>query len=128
MAQDFFQKPFRSFFDLKRQAYETYLRYVNVTARAEQIKAGEDNRRIVVITTEEEERLRDAEAALRDYGTRFTAFAQTEKATLPLLRWYGYDPAQIGSNFFGLSNSIGEYGSHRNHYSELVKKSLKVTI
>src|SRR5689334_12581730 len=86
IAQDFFQKPFRSFFDLKRQAHETYLRYANVAARTQQVVSSEDNdkRRILSITDKEEERLQDAEAAMRDYATKFTAFAQTERATLRL--------------------------------------------
>jgi hypothetical protein len=119
---EFVQKPFRGFFDLKRQAAETFFGYRNVSARAEQVRSAE--RRSRSLSAEEEKRLQDAEMALRGYGAKFIAFAKTEKAVLVPLRLFGYEPAKIGDNFVGLSNSIGEYGSHRNYYSENLEKSL----
>jgi hypothetical protein len=47
------------------------------------------------LSAEEEKRLRDAEAALRDCGTKFIAFAQTEKLALWPLRWLRQDRQQL---------------------------------
>jgi hypothetical protein len=102
-------------------------RCANVSARSKQVSPDEDlhGGDTNHLSPAEETRLQEAEAALRDCGSKFIAFAQTEKLTLLALRWLGYDPATVGSNFIGLSNLIGQYGSHRAHYREQVAKSLR---
>jgi len=127
LALDFFQRPFRGFFDLKKESIQVLARYSNVSARSKQMSPDDDLHHARPLNPEEEVRLREAEAALRDCGAKFLAFSRTEKMTLMPLRWIGYDPAKVGSNFIGLSNSIGQYGSHRNHYRTQVERSLKVT-
>jgi hypothetical protein len=125
LALDFVQKPIRGFFDLKKESIQVLTRYANVQARAKQVSL-ETERQILDLSPEQETRLREAEAALRDCGAKFIAFARTETTALVPLRWLGYAPADVGNNFIGLSNSIGEYGSHRNHYQNKVETSLKL--
>ena len=127
LTLDFVQKPFRGFFDLKREGVQILTRYANVPARSKQVALDEDDPtkdRSTHLSAEEEKRLREAEEALRECGSKFIAFAQTESLALLPLRWLSYDPAEVGNNFIGFSNSIGEYGSHRNHYRTQVERSL----
>jgi hypothetical protein len=126
LTLEFVQKPLRGFFDLKRESVQVLTRYANVQARSKQVVIDDDptRDRSMNLDPEEEKRLREAETALRECGSKFIAFAQTETVALPFLRWLGYDPAEVGNNFIGFSNSIGEYGSHRNHYRTQVERSL----
>jgi hypothetical protein len=126
LTLEFVQKPLRGFFDLKKESVQVLTRYANVQARSKQVVIDDDptRDRSMNLDPEEEKRLREAEAALRECGSKFIAFAQTETVALPFLRWLGYDPAEVGNNFIGFSNSIGEYGSHRNHYRTQVERSL----
>jgi hypothetical protein len=127
LTLEFVQKPLRGFFDLKKESVQVLTRCANVQARSKQVALDEDDPtkdRSTHLSAEEEKRLREAEAALRECGSKFIAFAQTETVALPFLRWLGYDPAELGNNFIGFSNSIGEYGSHRNHYRTQVERSL----
>jgi hypothetical protein len=128
LTLDFVQKPFRGFFDLKRESGQVLARYANVQARSKQVALDDDptKDRSTHLSAEEEKRLREAEETLRECGSKFIAFAQTESLALLPLRWLSYDPAKVGNNFIGLSNSIGEYGSHRAHYQREVEKSLKI--
>jgi hypothetical protein len=47
-------------------------------------------RELLDLPLEQETRLREAEAALRDCGTKFIAFARTETSALLALRGLGY--------------------------------------
>ena len=127
-ALEFVQKPFRGFFDLKRQSVEVLTRYANVQARSKQVEDSiESERADQPLGANDEKRLQEAEAAMRECGTKFIAFARTEKLALPALHWLGYDPDEIGRCFIGLSNSIGEYGSHRHYYRTQLDKMLRLS-
>jgi hypothetical protein len=131
---DFLRKPFRAFFDLKKESLEVLARYSNVSARPKYVPPWPNDAVGAVgyptstpkLPPEEESRLKEAEVALRDCGIKFIAFAQAETSTLSLLRLLGYDPAKIGGSFIGFSNSIGQYGDDRAHFRKEVEQALKV--
>jgi len=82
---EFLGKPFRTFFELKKEGLEVLARYSNVAARPEQVHPFPDNKIGLVdapvhprrLSPEEESRLKEAEGALRTCGSKFIAFAQT---------------------------------------------------
>ena len=77
--------------------------------------------------TAEEQRLQQAEEAFRLFGSRFHAFARTERLAVLALHVLRYKPEDAGRGFLGLSNSIGQYGQTRHENWQLVERSLKAT-
>ena len=124
---EFVGKPFRAFFDNKKECLEILTLYGNVGAR--EVYLRDDHLqpidpRIVA----KEKRLQDAEAAFWKCGSKLQAFANTETLAVIALRRLGYDPLQAGRGFIGLSKSIGEYGQIRNENRKLIERSLKAII
>jgi hypothetical protein len=120
---EFVGKPFRAFFDLKKDCLEALTLYGNVGARGE-IYLGDYDIDPQIVS--KERRLQDAEAAFRKFGSKFQAFASTETLAVIVLRRLGYQPLDAGREFIGLSNSIGEFGQTRAENRKLIERSLKV--
>jgi hypothetical protein len=123
-------KPFRKFFDLKRDGLEALSLYANVLI---------DSRREVVLINDDgvmgwdnrpetagAKRLREAKEAFRLQGSRFLAFASTEGLAVSALKLFGFAPEEAGRGFIGLSNTIDEYGETRHQNRKLIERSLKV--
>jgi hypothetical protein len=131
VATNFVGKPIREFFDLKKQSLEILMACANVPARARPVVRLAADRGVLsgsTYTTESDGRLEKAEEALRACGNKFHAFAQTEVLAVFVLRRLGYRPAEAAANFIGLSNSIRQYGSHRDHFRRQIERSLKCRI
>ena len=124
---EFVGKPFRAFFELKKECLEILTLYGNVGARGFYIH-DDDLRPIDPQIVAREMRLREAEGAFRKCGSKLQAFADTETLAVIALRRLGYQPIEAGRGFVGLSNSIGEYGQTRNKNRNLIERSLKVTV
>jgi hypothetical protein len=127
---EFVGKPFRAFLDLKRESLETLTLYANVRARTKEIRLLNDDGLMSrsspqKLGTAEEQRLRQAEEAFRLCGSRFDAFARTERFAVFALHLLRFRPEDAGRGFIGLSNSIGEYGQTRHENRQLVERSLK---
>jgi hypothetical protein len=130
---EFVGKPFRTFFDLKRGSLETLTLYANVRARTKELVLRNDDGVMSWpssprLETAEERRLREAEEAFRQWGSRFNAFARTEWLAVFVLHLLRFRPEDAGKGFIGLSNSIGEYGQTRHESRKLVERSLKATM
>jgi hypothetical protein len=121
---EFVGKPFRAFFELKKDGLEVLILYGNVGARG--VYLHDDHLqpidpRIVA----KEMRLQEAEAAFRRCGSKLQAFANTETLAVFALRRVGYHPLDAGRGFIGLSNTIGEHGQARDDNRNLIERSLK---
>src|SRR6266436_2305986 len=130
MALEFVGKPVRVFFDLKRDSLEKLTLYANVRARKAQVMMNDDgvmSSHAVPFASDEEKRLQEAEAEFRLCGSKLHAFARTEGLAIVALRRLGFEPANAGQGFIGLSNSVGEYGQARHDNKKLIEQSLKVT-
>jgi hypothetical protein len=109
VALEFVGKPFRKFFDLKRDGLEALNLYANVLVDRQEVVLIDDdglmgwNRP----ETAPEKRLREAREAFRLHGSRFLAFASTEGLAVSALKLFGFAPEQAGRGFVGLSNTIG---------------------
>jgi hypothetical protein len=121
---EFVGKPFRAFFELKKDCLEVLTLYGNVGAR--EIYIHDDHLRpIDPRIVAKEKRLQEAEVALRKCGSRLQAFANTETLAVIALRWLGYQPLDAGRGLIGLSNTISEHGQARNDNRNLIERSLK---
>jgi hypothetical protein len=121
---EFVGKPFRAFFDIKKDCLEVLTLYGNVGAR--EIHIRDDHLRPIDLRiVARETRLQEAEAAFRKFGSRLQAFANTETLADFALRRLGYQPLEAGRGFIGLSNTLGEHGQARNDNRKLIERSLK---
>jgi hypothetical protein len=121
---EFVVKPFRTFFDIKKDCLEILTLYGDVGAR--EIYLRDDHTRpIDPRIVAKETRLREAEGAFRKCGSKLQAFANTETLAVIALRRIGYRPLEAGRGFIGLSNTIGEHGQARNDNRNLIERSLK---
>jgi hypothetical protein len=124
---EFVGKPFRAFFELKKECLENLILYGNVGARELQLQ-DDHLRSIDPRIVAKEIRLREAEGAFRRCGSKLQAFADTETLAVIALRRLGYQPLEAGRGFVGLSNSVSEYGQTRNDSRKLIERSLKLTV
>jgi hypothetical protein len=127
VALEFVGKPFRKFFDLKRDGLESLSLYANVLVdRQEVILIADDGLMGQRPETAPEKRLREAREAFRLHGSRFLAFASTEGLAVSALKLFGFAPEQAGRGFIGLSNTIDEIGEPRHQNRKLIERALKV--
>jgi hypothetical protein len=119
LVLEFVGKPFRKFFDMKREALESLNNYGNVTVPVL------DDDLYLPTTDSSKKRFREAREAFRTHGSRFLAFASTEWFAVVALNAMGYSPEAAGRGFIGLSNSLGEYGVTRHNNRDAIEKALK---
>lgn len=119
---EFAGKPFRAFFELKKDGLEVLILYGNVGARG--VYLHDDHLQAVdPRIVAKEIRLQEAEAAFRRCGSKLQAFANTETLAVIALRLLGYQPLDAGRGFIGLSNTIGEHGKARSDNRNLIERS-----
>jgi hypothetical protein len=123
---EFVGKPFRAFFELKKDCLEALTLYGNIGGR-EIYRDDDPLRPIDPRIAAKELRLQEAEAAFRKFGSKLQAFANTETLAIIALHRLGYQPLEAGRGFIGLSNTLGEYGQARNDNRKLIERSLKAT-
>jgi hypothetical protein len=126
-ATAFVASPIRRFFDLRGEVIEKANRYANVQARAKQAVDG-TYVPTPELSGEQEKRLQEAEAALRDLASRMRAFAENERLAVRILKWLRHDPARASAALFGVSNSIGTYGSNRKDQRDALGQALRVSL
>jgi hypothetical protein len=121
---EFVGKPFRTFFDIKKECLEVLTLYGNVGARG--VYLHDDHLRpIDPQILAKERRLQEAEAAFRKCGSKLQAFANTETLAVIAMRRLGYYPLEAGRGFIGLSNTVSEHGQARSDNRTLIERSLK---
>ncbi len=118
---EFVGKPFRKFFDMKRDGLEVLSLYGNVEVPPLSLFSSEGSSPIW-------KRIRDAQDVFRSHGSRFLAFAATEHLPVRALKLFGFDPEQAGRGFIGLSNTLDEYGASRHQNRVLIERSLRASI
>jgi len=103
--------PMRQFFKLREQVRSQMQNFANV---------------LIPAKAESEAPLREAQQALRDLGTRMSAFThmRATMATLPLRR-IGFDPSSATIGLIGLSNTLPTHGMERLRWRAQVERALK---
>jgi hypothetical protein len=100
---EFVAKPFRRFYDLRREVNRHLVRYGNVQARFEWING---NLQPTGISPAEDARLTEAQNALRNLGGEMRAFANVDFIANRWVGFLGYDADKIAGALIGYSNKI----------------------
>jgi hypothetical protein len=98
---DLVARPVRRFFQLRREIYECMLYHGNVRGLRDERGDFTEN-----FTLEDTTRLKEAQSALRQFGTRMLSFAATEPVAAKLIGLLQYDPVKAGRSLIGLSNCL----------------------
>jgi hypothetical protein len=123
---DYFAKPLRRFFDLRREVNRCLVYYGNLQAR---FKLTDDDTvsEQTDISPEEDARLTEAEKAFRNLGAEMRAFANGDRlAYLIVRRGLGYDADQIASALIAYSNYVSTYGQGRFDAHARLEKLLRI--
>jgi len=123
-SPNFFGRPFRQFFDLRREVNSNLVRFGNVKARSQ---ANGDHRTLIELARPDEERLMEAQATFRRLGGEMRAFAVAEYFASPVVTWFGFDPDEIAKALIGYSNNIDTYGEGRNLFHKQIEKLLRIS-
>jgi hypothetical protein len=124
MITEFVARPFRQFFDLRRETARRLVEFDNVRARAKM--SGGDHRQVVEISDEEEKRLRDAEKMFRDLAAQMRGFAVGERFAAETVKIFGFDSMETSRALIGYSNEIGTYGQGRADFKDRIRKLLRL--
>jgi hypothetical protein len=120
---DFVTKPFRRFFDLRREVNRRLVEYGNVLARAKM----DGNMRVPLdISPAEDARLTEAQVVFRRLAGDMRAFANVDYFANRMVSYFGYDADNIASALIGYSNDISTYGAGRAHHHDRVQKLLRI--
>jgi hypothetical protein len=120
---EFVGRPFRQFFDLRRDVVRRLVQFGNVMARA---KMEGDRRMPVEISTEENTRLAEAEKTFRDLASQIRAFAVAEFFAAQVVKLFGFDAMEASTSLIGYSNEIGTYGQGRAGYETRIRRVLHI--
>jgi hypothetical protein len=121
---EFIARPFRQFYDIRRQVARAMVVYGNVSARA---KLDNDYAwKPTEITPEEDARLTEAQNTFRGLASDMRAFANGEKAANWIVKCVGYDANKIASALIGYSNQLSTYGLPRDQAGKHVEKLLGI--
>jgi hypothetical protein len=123
LLTEFLGRPFRQFFDLRRDVSGSLVRFGNVRARA---KVDGDNLTLTELARPDEERLMEAQETFRRLGGDMRAFANSEFFANLVVGLFGYDAYEISKALIGYSNEIGIYGEGRKKFHDQVEKLLHV--
>jgi hypothetical protein len=118
-------RPFRQFFDLRREVARRMVEFGNVMARA-QMSENDHHRQPLDISREEEARLCQAEEAFRDLGAQMRAFAIGEWFAAKTVKGLGFDAVKISAALIVYSNEIGTYGQPRRDFDQQVRSLLRL--
>jgi hypothetical protein len=116
-------QPLLRFFDLRTEVRRVMVLYDNVTARwreASTLAVAVDD-----TTSDNFDRLQEAENQYRDLASQVRAFADTQSPTCVVLRWFGFDLRKAFSALIGLSNTLNTYGKGRASHKESINAAMK---
>jgi len=119
----FVARPFREFFDIRREVNRSLVKYGNVMARAKYEKGV---RKSLRLSKHEDERLTAAQDEARSLAADMRAFANGEPLANWVVKRFHYDANKIASALIGFSNSLSTYGSSRDRTKTQVEKLLRI--
>ena len=122
LLTEFVGRPFRQFFDLRRQVSSSLVRFGNVMARSQ---ADGDKRTLIELPRPEEERLMEAQEAFRRLAGEMRAFANAEFFANRVVTWFGFNASEISAALIGYSNEISTYGKGRDLFHGRIEKLLR---
>jgi hypothetical protein len=123
-ATEFLARPIRKFFDLRGEIIQKMTLYANVRARHKEID--EITMATYELLDEEEKRLEEAQSSIRDLASRMRSFAQNEASAVRLLKLLGYEPYEISTALFGVSNTFDTYGQGKHTSKKKLAEALRV--
>jgi hypothetical protein len=121
LLTEFVGRPFRQFFDLRRQVSSSLVLFGNVMARS-----NEDGSQLIELPKPEEARLMEAQETFRRLGGEMRAFANAEFLANRVVNWFGFNASDISRALIGYSNTISTYGKGRNLYHRQIEKLLRI--
>jgi hypothetical protein len=121
---EFIARPFRQFFDIRRQVNRCLVNYGNVSARSGMDQSGKMTP--LTPTEDENERLLEAQNTIRGLAADMRAFANGEPLANPLVNMFGFDANRIASELIGLSNNLVTYGEARDASRRKVEQLLRI--
>jgi hypothetical protein len=124
MITEFLARPFRQFFDLRREVARRMVEFRNVAARAKALD--NHHQQLQEISAEEKERLSEAEKSFRDLAAQMRGFAIGEQVAAKTVKLLGYDSMQISAALIGYSNEIGTYGQLRRDFDQQIRSLLRL--
>jgi hypothetical protein len=124
MITEFLARPFRQFFDLRREVARRMVEFGNVAARAKMLD--HDHQQPLELSDEDEVRLREAEKTFRDLAAQLRGFAIGEWFAAKTVRLLGFDSIQISTALIGYSNEIGTFGEARADFAQQIKNLLRL--
>ena len=119
----FVARPFREFFDIRRQVNRSLVKYGNVMAR---YKHENGELKAVKLSKHEDERLTAAQDEARSLAADMRAFANGEYLANRVVEWFDYHPNKIASALIGYSNNLSTYGHGRDQSTSQVEKLLRI--
>jgi hypothetical protein len=119
----FIGRPFREFFDLRREVIHKSVLYSNVAAAQRESPDGSVTAR--EMAQGELDRLREAQGVFRDLAARMRAFALNELPAVWLVKKLGYDPMTASTRLIRVSNNLETYGRGRHDAAEALQKVLR---
>ena len=122
-VSEFFGRPFRQFFDMRRDVSSSLVRFANVRARAKRVG---DAVSLNDLPKPEEERLMEAQDTFRHLGGDMRGFANSEYFASLVVSWFGYDAFEISAALIGYSNEIVTYGEARKHFHDRIEELLGI--
>lgn len=105
---EFVARPFRQFYDIRRQTNRCLVMYANVSAHSVINQRGEQ--KSTDPTPEEVDRLVEAQTALRGLAADMRAFANGEYLANLAVKAFGYDANKIASALISYSHNIAVAG------------------
>jgi hypothetical protein len=120
---EFLGRPFRQFFDLRREVSSSLVRFGNVMARS---RADGDKRTLIELPPPEEGRLMEAQETFRRLAGEMRAFANAEFFANWAMTWFGFDAHEISKELMGYSNELPTYGDGRALYHDRIEKLLRI--
>jgi hypothetical protein len=120
---EFLARPFRQFFDLRREVNSSLVRFANVRARSQ---ANGEQRTLIELARPDEERLMEAQDTFRRLGGEMRAFGVAEFFPNRVVTWFGFDADEIAKALIGYSNQIGTYGEGRDLFHKRIEKLLRI--
>jgi hypothetical protein len=121
---EFVARPFQQFYDIRRQVNRCLVMYGNVGARSAINPQGEW--KAIDLPKEEDDRLVEAQTALRGLAADMRAFANGEYLANLAVKRVGYDANKIASALISYSNNIAVSGGAKADASQLVERLLRI--
>jgi hypothetical protein len=122
-ALEFVARPFRQFFDLRRQLRQQLFTLANIP----QPKPRETAVTSQAIREYDEELkiAREAQRILRDLGSQMSSFYENEFFACNMIKYLGFDAIVAGRSLIGLSNTYVRYGVDRANFHRKIENALR---